>query len=449
MSENAGEATVCLGGGLVQPTRSRGWLAVAAVVGLASCSSHGSRAGVGGGISPTKGIDGGQSGAASSSGGSGGSGGGSSETTKRCPAVDGKLAYGPIGDPQPLPATADASAACASCSAVLDAFGFRTAAGYGFVWNAGYDSNAPGPNLYSSSVDSDFKAGEPPALLAENTTYDLDVVPAPGGFVAATCSSKSEPGWLRLNQDLGGASGSSMVAPDVPCEYRAPGILWTGEGYLTSFADSRGLVVALLDERSNVVNEQIVSALSEAGKARFSKNGDRVLFVFDQDSRKQAWYGVLDLRGTLLGAVQPIGDAGSSPLDFVIVANRDGWLVASHVLGKYGAQLTGISGDGLVWREQRILEQGYAGFHAFTPSAFGGSLLVGSLDESGQFGVAYQMLALIDDAGDVVYSEVTKADPTQPRPIAVVRDPLKDLVVELLPEGSGRLLTVQEYGCLD
>ena len=186
-------------------------------------------------------------------------GGGTSDTAiERCELVDGLLAYGPIGEPRLLSLRTVASADCASCSGVQDVFGVSTAAGYGFVWSTGTDSAAPGPNLFSLNVNPDFEGGEPRALVAENSAFGLNLFPGPNGFVAATCSWESEPEWIQLNGDLDVVQGANLVAPDAFCGYLAPRALWTGEGYLTSYSDSRGLVVALLDARGAVVGEEIL-----------------------------------------------------------------------------------------------------------------------------------------------------------------------------------------------
>ncbi len=330
-----------------------------------------------------------------------------------------------------------------------DAFGFRTAAGYGFVWSMGTDSSAPGPNLFSLSVNPNFEGGEPRPLPAENSAHDLNVVPALDGFVASTCSEASEPEWIRLNSNLDVAGGANLVAPEASCAYRAPRILWTGEGYLTSLFDARGLVVALLDERGVVVRQEVLTDQGdERAMTRFSKHGDRVLFVFSKDSLDQAWYVVLDLRGRLVGELRPLGQMDSSPMDIAIRASRDGWMVVDSV--ERGVRLTAISGDELVWQEQLPFAGGYYAFDGFIPSAHGGFLLVGWMDDGGQFGTQHNLIALLDDTGGVVYSKDTQIDDAESWPLAVIHDPLRDLVVESsLLEGSENVVTVQEYGCLD
>ena len=383
-------------------------------------------------------------------GGAGGGGGASTRATKQCPMLHGQLAYGPIGEPQPLPLTVGSFAGCPRCVGARDIFGFRTAPGYGFVWRVGFDPNGPGPNLFNWTADPDFKGGEPLPLVAENTANDLAVVPAPNGFVAATCSLNSELQWIELNHDLDVAGGSSVVVPDAPC---SRSIFWTGKVYVTAFADSRGLVLASLDEQGALVEEKILSAgAEEPVVTSFSKNGDRVLFVFSKN-RKRAWYVVLDLRGAPLGAAQPFGEESSFVSSLALVPAGDGWWVASDgmVTNETGAQLTGISRDGLVWRERRVLS-GFAQPSGFTPSAYGGSLLVATMDSGGEYGALFNLTALIDDAGEVVYTESKQLDgfDFDGSIQGVVIDALRDLVIRPLPlEGSERTIVVQEYGCLD
>ncbi len=79
-----------------------------------------------------------------------------------CESVDGLLAYGPIGEPQPLPLTPLANGNCASGSGVMQVFGIRTAACYGFVWSVGADSCLPWTNLFSLNLDPNFEGGGAP-----------------------------------------------------------------------------------------------------------------------------------------------------------------------------------------------------------------------------------------------------------------------------------------------
>ena len=390
------------------------------------------------------------SGPSSQSGGSSGSSGGGARSSTRCKTVNSKLAYGPIGEPQPIPLTAVPFADCPTCSGVRDLFASRTAAGYGFVWRVGFDPDTPDPNLFSWTAASNFKGGAPLSLVPENTANALAIAPAPNGFVAATCSLDSKPQWLELNRDLEMAGGSSVVAPDAPC---GQSMIWTGEVYLTAFADARGLVVASLDEQGARVGDKVLSeGVAEPVLTRFSKNGDRVLFVFRKD-RARPWYGVLDLQGTPLGAVQPFGDEDTSWVsNLALVAAGDGWWVANNgsVSNRSGAQLTGISRDGLVWREQRVL-YGHPQLGGFTPSVSGGSLLVATVDSGGQYYDTSIAATLIDDAGEIVYDERTQIERDEPFIPGVVVDPLRDLVIKPLPlkPSEPTIVVVQEYGCLD
>src|SRR6185369_324786 len=94
-----------------------------------------------------------------------------------------------------------------------------------------------------------------------------------------------------------------------------------------------------------------------------------------------------------------------------LVATGDGWWVAHNgsVINRGGAQLTGISRDGLVWREQRVLS-GNPRLGGFTPSVSGGSLLVATVDSGGQYYDTSIAATLIDDAGKIVYSERTQIE---------------------------------------
>ena len=352
-----------------------------------------------------------------------------------------------MGEPQPIPLTAVPFADCPTCSGVRDLFASRTAAGYGFVWRVGFDPNTPDPNLFSWAAASNFKGGAPLALVPENTANALAIVPAPNGFVAATCSLDSKPQWIELNRDLEVAGGSRVVAPDALC---GQSIIWTGEVYLTAFADARGLVVASLDEQGARIGEKVLSeGVEEPVLTRFSKNGDRVLFVFRKD-RARPWYSVLDLQGTPMGAVQPFSEEDTSWVsNLALVATGDGWWVASAT-SRTGAQLTGISKDGLVWREQRVL-YGHPWFGGFTRSVSGGSLLVATVDSGGQYYGTSIVATLIDDAGEIVYLEETQIERDEQFIPGVVVDPLRDLVIKPLPleRFEPTIVVVQEYGCLD
>lgn len=397
--------------------------------------------------------------ATTSSGGSSTQGGGSStqgsagdtgKLSERCESVDGVLAYGKVGEPTPLSLTRGAAGECASCSWVQKISGFRTAAGYGFVWTTLADFGDLEPNLYSLSVDANFKGGEPQALLVEDAAVDLDVVPAKDGFVVATCLAEAQQTrWTWLNDDLDATEAHDIIAPGVPCGATAHPILWTGEGYLTSFADSRGVVVALLDEGGVVLGEEIVAVGNPVIHGpHLSKSGDRVLVVFT--GGVQALYGVLDGQGTLLGDVQVIDAEVSALGGFAIVAGSDGWQMVSPALtGERGVQLTAISREGVVGREQLLFSEHDFTPTGFTPSASGGFLLVGGLIEAVQHAHTLGLMLRVDDAGDVVYSKQTEATDSGSWVLGVVNDPLKDLVIERHRIEGSETIVVQEYGCLN
>jgi hypothetical protein len=60
------------------------------------------------------------------------------------------------------------------------------------------------------------------------------------------------------------------------------------------------------------------------------------------------------------------------------------------------------------------------------------------------------VITLIDDAGEVVYTEAKQVDGFKSSINGVVVDPLRDLAVKPLSlDGSEPTIVVQEYGCLD
>jgi len=389
-----------------------------------------------GGSGPASGGAG--SGGAGSGGTGQGTGGDGGGTTTQCATIDGVLAYGPIGERHPLSVEGG------------DIVGFPTSAGYGLVWRAGYDAEAPSPNLFGTNVDLDFQGGTPQAIPAGNTAAALDVVPAPGGgFVAATCSPESEPEWIRLSADLLAPAPSTLAPPDVPCTI-APHLVWTGERVLTSFVDARGLVVAALDAQGVLVGEEIISANAvDAWIAHFSRNGDRTLFVFNEENSGRGLSVVLDAQGAPLGDVRPFGKDDSSVSHVALTPSGDGWLVASDawITNDNGLFLTTISRDGLVGPETQATSW-YVFVLRSKASAYGGALVVGQADSGGQFGQTYRFTYLIDDAGQGVYAG--EHDDPEFFPVGVIADPLRDLVIEApAADAESQALTVQEYGCLE
>jgi hypothetical protein len=360
--------------------------------------------------------------------------------------VDGRLAYGPIGEPRPLPLPITE---CSECS-VPSAHGFRTSAGFGFVWQARANSSSQGPTLFSLTVGPDFEGGAPKEISA-TVSNSVDVAVAPNGFVATTCLPDSKAEWIRLNSEFDVVGGAKLVAPNASCK-KAPGIVWTGAGYLTAFTDSRGLGVAWLDEQGAVVGEQIlVAGGDEPAIARFSKNGDRVLVVFDQGNAGPGLYSVLDLHGTPLGKVEPLLDTDSSITYLAIAPRGDGWLVASDSwrTNVNGVLLTEISRDGLVGRQNRR-SGGYPMFLGLTPSAYDGFLLVSQTYSGGQYGEDEWQISLLDRAGEAAYLEYKPREKSLTWPLGIVSDPLRDLVIEeRVLEGTKPALVVQEYGCLE
>ena len=365
--------------------------------------------------------------------------------------VDGQLAYGRIGVPHPLPLTIDVDPDCFSCEAMKGLSGFRTASGYGLSWRLITDSL--GFSLNSLNVDSNFAGGQPRELLTRDTKMSLEVVPGPDGFMAVACSAGSEAEWLPLNSNLEATAGAPTIKPEAPCLSGKPTLLWTGEGYLASFVDERGLMVALLDEGGVIVRETaVLEDPSAAMVTRFSKNGDRVLLVAAYGTNEgQAKYGVFDSSGHLLGDLKALGEAESTPTQVAIATSGDGWLVATDyfIPGSFGSLLSAISRDGVLSREERALG-GHPLIFALGPSAYGGFLYVGAYDSGGAYSGTYESMAIFNDVGEPVFSEEVITDDAESRRIGVIQDAQRDLVIEVSQlEGSAGDVFVQEYGCLD
>jgi len=438
-------------GKLTRCARMVSLLALACSCGNATGASSASEAGGPGSANGGSASGGSASGGSASGGSAPGSGGRSGESTKQCQTVDGKLSYGPIGEPKPLPLPLPLDE-CSECGTPA-AYGFRTSAGFGFVWQARAKSSAPGPNLYSLTVGPDFEGGEAQAL-SQTVKFGVDVAVAPNGFVATTCLPESKPEWIQLNGALAVAGSAKLVAPNAPCKNTpsTPSIVWTGAGYLTAFTDARGLVVASLDETGALIGEQILSAgVAEAVLTRFSKNGDRVLVVFNEEQSGPGLYRVLDLHGTPLGAVQPVlTDHHLTHL--AIAPSGDGWLLASDswITNVSGVLLTEISRDGLVGRQNRR-NGGYPMFLGLTPSAYDGFLLVSQTYSGGQYGEDEWRVTLLDRAGEAAYSEYKSRDKSKTWPLGTVTDPLRDLVIQerVLDGSTTPSVVVQEYGCLE
>jgi hypothetical protein len=396
-----------------------------------------------------------------SSGGNAGdaASGGSGTAIQACKSVDEGLAYGPMGEPWSLPtgAISGSTEDCQTCRGEGDYAAFPTASGYGFVWREALETDAPVPNLLRMTVDSNFEGGEPSRLGDVEGVLDIEVATAPGGFVISTCSADAKPRWLWLDGDLGIAGSPSFAPEDASCGSEAPPIVWTGDRYLTAFTDTRGLVVLSLDAQGAKIDEEIISnEVDVPAVARFAKSGDRTLLIFSDDSGARGRWGVLGSDGKLLGDTQPIGGEDPNQFDWngLATATENGWLIVSdmRISSNFHPLFTFVSKDGSVLREQRAALGGVVFPEALTRSPSGGSLLVGMRDETGQFGRTFAFVALIDDAGEVVYLRESDYEDESAGPWSdgVVVDPLRDLVVEVrVAEGSESAFVVQEYGCLD
>ena len=75
------------------------------------------------------------------------------------------------------------------------------------------------------------------------------------------------------------AGGSSTVAPDARC---SRSILWTGKGYLTAFADSRGLVVPDWAFVTTIPAELALIFARETGVLTFAAAGNEHQYVDDR-----------------------------------------------------------------------------------------------------------------------------------------------------------------------
>jgi hypothetical protein len=414
------------------------------VAGGSGAASGGSEQGVGG-YTGGAASGGSEQGVGGHSGGpaSGGEGGGA---PKQC-----QFEYGPIGEPRPLPIE-PSSAEGATCIPVDAVFGFRTAEGYGFVWGTSSDSSTPSWTLHGTTVDLDFGGANPRVLHTEDSAPSFDVIPASGGYLVTTCSQDSEAEWIRLDSDFKMVQEASPITPAAPCEYRQPSILWTGEYYLTYFVDARGLVVASLDEQGAIVREEILSEeQTPVTKARFSKNGDRVLAVSVRASEGLARYGVFDLEGRLMGDVQRLDEEEAFPSQLAITTREDGWLAVSDyaVTNEWGVRLTHISKEGLVSREQQLWS-GYQTPLGIASSAYGGFLYLGTYYSGGQYGEDFSLVGLIDDAGGSAYYDEQAFNTAESWPLALIHDSQRDLVIKAscLDDSRG-MVFVQEYGCGD
>ena len=200
-------------------------------------------------------------------------------------------------------------------------------------------------------------------------------------------------------------NGQSEVA--VP---ESPGkcVLWTGSGYLTAFADARGIMVALLDEAGTVISEENLSVQTvEHLSARLSRNGNRVLLALAPGSEGSAAFAVLDLQGVPLTTLQVLGgDDYPQVFDFAAAPMENDWLVAfgynNPSPGRRGIFLARISAAGVVEERRNLEVWGYPYSLRFAPRTDGQMLLLGTYDTGGQFGAQYGLAYLFDNALDVV-----------------------------------------------
>lgn len=416
---------------------------------VCSCSSRGPIPLGTGGSSPASGGSGTASSGGAGSGGSGYSG----AWTGQCKVIDGALAYGPIGERRTL------------LVGMRDVFGFPTPAGYSLAWIA--TSTAVTPGLTGMNVDANFLGGVPQLLSTETFPGALELSPAPGGFVAATCASAGdiedmEPGWLRLGSDLELQVPELGSWPSAPAGAwcSEPAVVWTGERFLTSFVDVRGLVVTSLDEQGVLMGEQTISAQADRSiVARFSQNGDRILLAFDGQTGGPSSSVVLDRAGVPLGDVRPFSPEASDATQFAVAPSGKGWLVASNggTEDQTGLIVSMISREGVVGSVTMPTTSTFASvpyvmpnYLYAKPSAYGGSLLIGQVTLNAMFFQDQTRLTYVfDDAGQPAYSGAN--DDPYYVPLGLIADPDRDLVLErhLSTDGVAQPITVQEYGCLE
>lgn len=373
-----------------------------------------------------------------------------SPNVSRCDLIDGKLAYGPIGDPIPLPVRAAPSEECANCNWSADVFGFRSSSGYDFVWRSGFDAEEPTPNLYSLSLDPNFGGGEPRALPAGNSVHSLQVAPTPQGYLATICSSHAQPSWLQLNAELAVTESPVNSVPEVAPESCALPVVWTGKNFMSAAVDSRGLTLSIVDEQgSDLVQRVIDDTIVSAWRVRLSANGDRVLVAYYDDSAHEFRYALVDREGALVTGAQLVNEYSAHPLTFSIVTSGSGWTItsgyASHSHG--GVQVTQISRGGANLQQVQASPGGYLYEVHAAPSAYGGVLVTGARDTGGQFGSTYWLTALVDDSGEAPYQEDVDVDEADFGRRALIHDPDRDLVMVWPKDGES--LLVQEYGCLE
>jgi hypothetical protein len=368
-----------------------------------------------------------------------------------CAILDGKLAYGPIGEPWPWPLECNAASGGDSrACGVQDYAAFSTKTGHGILWRTGFPGDAPVPNLFSMNAGPEFEPGKPRALLGENAASDFQVAPAPSGALVSTCMWNSGPAWIWLADDLSLDESRSFSLPDVECELDAPAVLWTGERYLTAFTDERGLIIASFDKQGTLVGEETVSApMSAPAVARFSKNADRVLLVFNTGPGPELRYRVLDLEGIPLTESEPLVAVGNEHTYPFVTTNGTGWWAVNDAgwSDDPEATLTHVSRNGTL-RSSNAL--GALELRALARSSSGGSLLLARWHETDLHGHSFSRRMVIDDAGQVIDSVEEDTGGDGPMPEDIVVDPSRDLIVENRHvDGISGHKVVQEYGCLE
>jgi hypothetical protein len=193
-------------------------------------------------------------------------------------------------------------------------------------------------------------------------------------------------------------------------------VFWTGQGYLTAFSDSRGIVVASLGEDGVLLSEEVLatqfvgSVHARFSNARFSKNGDRVLIVLLPQG-----FAVLDLRGVPLTPLIPLAGEDYPPVfNFAVTASEDDWLVAfgyhNTATGLRGILLSRVSGDGVVLKQHDLEVWGYVDLDWFVPSGDGRAVLRGSYETGGQFGAVYSFVVVVDHELEAVSCTTTYLD---------------------------------------
>ena len=261
------------------------------------------------------------------------------------------------------------------------------------------DSTSAGETSKGGAASADKTSAD--ETSADGGSEALGGTSAVSESVCVGDDPQSLPEGMRPHDDCDGQPDAAPPTSPGDC------VFWTGHGYLTAFSDSRGIVVASLDEDGVLLSEEVLSTQSVEGvDARFSKNGDRVLIVLFQG------FAVLDVRGVPLTPLIPLaGDDYPPVFNFAVTASEDEWLVAfgyhNQATGHRGILLSRVSGDGVVLKQHDLEVWGYVVLDWFVPSSDGRAVLRGSYETGGQFGAVYSFVVVVDHELEAVSCTAT------------------------------------------